>query len=133
VRADVADDRLTSRFAEFGPGQVDVADLGPARVKAAMKKVDAAEEAVDEGVGRAVVDRLRRADLLDFPLVHHHHLVGDLQGLLLVVGDEDAGDVNLVVQTAQPAAQLQAHLGVEGAEGLIEQEHLRLDRGPGSA
>jgi hypothetical protein len=35
--------------------------------------------------------------------------------------------VDLVVQAAQPAAQLLAHLGVEGAEGLVEQQHARLD------
>ena len=29
------------------------------------------------------------------------------------------------MQVAQPAAQLLAHLGVQGAEGLVEQQHLR--------
>ena len=43
------------------------------------------------------------------------------------MGDEDAGDVELVVQPAQPAAQLLAHLGVERAERLVEQQHLGLD------
>ena len=62
------------------------------------------------------------------PLVHHDDAVGDLERLFLVVGDEDAGDVQLVVQPAQPAAQLLAHLGVERAERLVEQQHLRLDR-----
>ena len=31
------------------------------------------------------------------------------------------------MQPAQPAAQLLAHLGVERAERLVEQQHLRLD------
>ena len=44
------------------------------------------------------------------------------------MGDEDAGDVDLVVQPAQPAAQLLADLGVERAEGLVEQQHLGLHR-----
>ena len=44
------------------------------------------------------------------------------------MGDEDAGDVQLVVQPAQPAAQLLAHLGVERAERLVQQQHLGLDR-----
>jgi hypothetical protein len=35
--------------------------------------------------------------------------------------------VHVVVQAAQPAAQLLAHLGVERAEGLVEQQDLRLD------
>ena len=69
-----------------------------------------------------------RADLLDPAVVHHHHAVGDLERLLLVVGHEDAGDADLVVQAAQPAAQLLAHLGVERAEGLVEQQHLAARR-----
>ena len=32
------------------------------------------------------------------------------------------------MQPAQPAAQLLAHLGVERAERLVEQQHARLDR-----
>jgi hypothetical protein len=61
-------------------------------------------------------------------VVHQHHAVGHFQRLFLVVGDEDRGDVQLVVQAAQPAAQLLAHLGVERAEGLVEQQHARLHR-----
>ena len=37
-------------------------------------------------------------------------------------------DVDLVVQAAQPLAQLGADLGVERAERLVEQQHPRLDR-----
>ena len=36
--------------------------------------------------------------------------------------------MDLVVQAAQPLAQLGAHLGVERAERLVEQQHARLDR-----
>ncbi|MNP69835.1 hypothetical protein D3C76_1659870 [compost metagenome] len=32
------------------------------------------------------------------------------------------------MQPRQPATQLLAHLGVEGAKGLIEQQHFRLHR-----
>ena len=49
--------------------------------------------------------------------------VGDLHRLLLVVGDQDGGDVDLVVQAPQPRAQLGADLGVERAERLVEQQH----------
>ena len=61
------------------------------------------------------------------PLIHDHDLVGHLEGFFLIVGDEDAGDVNLVVQPAEPLPQLLPHLGVECAERLVEQQHLRLD------
>ncbi len=62
------------------------------------------------------------------PVVHDHDLLGDLHRLLLVVGDEDRRHVDLLVQPAQPFAQLAAHLRVERAERLVEQQHLRLDR-----
>ena len=74
-----------------------------------------------------VVDVVRRADLLDPAVVHHHDAVGDLQRLLLIVRDEHAGDVHLVVQSPQPAPQLLPHLGVERAERLVEQQHPGLD------
>ena len=74
-----------------------------------------------------VVDVLRRRGLLDAALVDHDDLLGDLQRLLLVVRDEDRRHVDLVVQAAQPGAQLLAHAGVERAERLVEQQHVRLD------
>ena len=55
-------------------------------------------------------------------------LVGELHRLLLVVGDQDRRDVDLVVQAAQPRAQLGADVGVQRAERLVEQQHLGLDR-----
>ena len=60
-------------------------------------------------------------------MVDDGQAVGHLHGLLLVVGDQHGGHVQRVVQVAQPAAQLRAHLGVERAEGLVEQEDLGLD------
>ena len=75
-----------------------------------------------------VVDLVGRAVLLDAAVVHHDDAVGDLHRLVLVVRDEHARHVHLVVQPAQPAAQLLAHLRVERAERLVEQQHLRLDR-----
>ena len=87
-----------------------------------------AEEPHHEVVGRLVVELVGAADLLDPALVDHHDLVGDLEGLLLVVGHEDRRGVHLVVQPAQPVAQLLADLRVERAERLVEQQHRRLHR-----
>ena len=81
----------------------------------------------DEVVGGPLVERHRVADLLDAALVEHRDPVGDVERLLLVVGDEHGRDVHLVVQAAQPLAQVGAHLGVEGTERLVEQQHLRVD------
>ena len=95
---------------------------------------DRADEAHHEVVGGVLVELAGPADLLDLAVVHDHDPVGHLHGLLLVVGDEHGGHVDLVVQAAQPGPQLLADLGVEGAEGLVQQQHARLrrpGRGPG--
>ena len=75
-----------------------------------------------------VVDLARVAGLLDVRVVHDDDLVGDVHRLLLVVRDEDGRDVLLLVQPAQPDAQLLADGRVERAERLVEQQHARLDR-----
>ena len=78
----------------------------------------------DERRRRLLVQLLRRPHLLDPAPVEHDHLVGDLERLLLVVRDEQAGHVDLVVQPAEPGAQLVADLGVERTERLVEQQDL---------
>ncbi len=90
-------------------------------------RLDLAHEAEHRGGGRPVIDIVRRADLLDPALAHHHHAVGEFQRLFLVVGDEQRGVAGAVVQLAQPFAQFLAHQRVERAERLVEQQHLRLD------
>ena len=90
---------------------------------------DRAEEAHDELVRRARRRARAGAPTCSMrPVVHDHDAVGDLHRLLLVVGDEDGRHLDLLVQPAQPGAQLGADLGVERAEGLVEQQHARLDR-----
>jgi len=84
-------------------GQLALAHVQHAAACMADEAVDRAEEAVDEGRGRALVDLLRRADLFHAAVVHQHDAVGHLQRFVLVVRDEDAGDVKLVVQATQPA------------------------------
>ncbi len=61
-------------------------------------------------------------------LVHHHDLLGDLHRLLLVVRHEDRRHVDLLVQPAQPFAQLAADLRVQRAERLVQQQHLAAAR-----
>jgi hypothetical protein len=87
---------------------------------------DRADEAHHELVRRLLVELLRRAHLLDLPVVQHDDLLGDLHRLLLVVRHEHGRDVDLVVEAAQPGAQLLAHGGVERAERLVEQQHAGL-------
>ena len=95
----------------------------------AVQRGHRTQEGHHERVGRAVVDLRRRADLLDAALVEHRDPVGDVEGLGLVVGDQHGGDVHLVVQPAQPRPQVLTDLGVQRAERLVEQQHLR-DRPP---
>src|SRR6266404_3343476 len=75
-----------------------------------------------------MIDVFGRADLLDVSIVHHDDSVGELERLFLIVGDEDAGDFDLVVEAAEPAAKFLADLGVERAERLVEQQYFGFDR-----
>ena len=63
----------------------------PGRRRVAGDDLDLAEERGDPARGRARVDLLRRADLLDHAVAHHRDGLGDAQRLLLVVGDEEGG------------------------------------------
>ena len=59
----------------------------------ALEHVDLAQEVGDERRRRALVDVLRRADLLDRAVVHHDDAVRHRQRLLLVVRDHDRRDL----------------------------------------
>ena len=59
--------------------------------------------------------------------MHHDHVLGELQRLLLVVGDQHRGQLRLLVQPSQPGAQLDSYARVERPERLIQQQHA----GPG--
>ena len=93
-----------------------------------VQRGDGAQKRHHERIGRPVVHLGGRADLLDAALVDHRYPVGDIEGLGLVVGDQHRRDMHFVVQSAQPGPQVLADLGVERAERLIEEEHLRIHR-----
>ena len=97
---------------------------GPAAVASSLT---GPTKPITNSLAGLLVEVARRADLLDLAVVHHHDLLGHLHRLLLVVRDEDGRHVDLVVEAAQPGAQLLAHRGVERAERLVEQQHARLD------
>ena len=86
-----------------------------------------AEEFGYEGVFWAQVDVVRAAGLFDAAVVHDDDLVGHFEGFFLVVGYKDAGDAELVVDVAQPGAQLFAHFGIERAEGFVQQQQFGFD------
>ena len=80
----------------------------------------------------ALVELDRRGHLLDAALVEDRDPVAHRQRLLLVVGHEHEGDADLALDLLELELHLAAQLEVEGAERLVEQQHLRpVDQGPG--
>ena len=104
------------------PLQADIVVLGGVQRCAAvvevlhqrrLQPVDVADEVAHELGGGVVVDLVGGADLLDDALVEHGDAVGQGQGLLLVVGDVDGGDAEVLLHLLQLIAQLDAELGVQ--------------------
>ncbi len=91
------------------------------------ERVDGADERGDELGGRAVVDVLRGADLLDPPRVEDGDAVAHGERLLLVVRDVHGRDAQTRLQALQLVAQLHAELRVEVGQRLVEQEDPRLE------
>ena len=88
-----------------------------------LEDVHDADELGDEFVGGLFIDLARGADLLEVAAGEDDDAVGHLHSLFLVVGDEQGGDVEVVVEMHEPLAQFLPDLGVHGAEGFVEQEH----------
>jgi hypothetical protein len=61
---------------------------------------------------------------LDGAFIDEDDAVGDFEGLVLVVRNENCCEASEVVKFAQPAAEVFSDLGVEGPEGFVEEEHL---------
>ena len=55
----------------------DVTDFGLSGVDASMKQIHVAEKVINEGVGGMMINFLRRPYLLDPPVIHQHHAIGD--------------------------------------------------------
>ena len=130
VRAHIGKGTDVMRIAQMrrpnAQGAAFLAYVQLAPVNAAMEQVDVAQKAIHKRAGRLVPYFLRRTCLLDLPVVHQHYAVGHFQRFFLIVRHKNTGDVQLVMQAAQPAAQLFAHLGVQRAKRLVQQQHPRL-------
>ena len=57
-------------------------------------------------------------------MVHDDDLIGELEGLLLVVCHEEAGDAELAVEAVEPVAELLADAGVQCSERFVQQQDL---------
>ena len=79
-----------------------------------------------------VVDVGTVADLDDAPEVHHRHPVGDVADDREVVGDEEVGDPQLVLEVLEEVHHPGLDRHVERGDRLVEHEQLGLeDEGPG--
>ncbi len=99
----------------------------PAALQLGGNPVHDSDELGDERGGRLGVYLIGRGDLLQLAQPHDPDPVGHRQCFLLVVGDEQGGGAEPLLQRADLLAQLQAHLGVEGGQRLIQQQHPGLD------
>jgi hypothetical protein len=73
-----------------------------------------------------VVEGERGVGLLDDAVFHDDDAVAHGHGLDLVVGDVDHGGLEALVELDDLGAHLDAHLGVEVGERLVEEEDLGL-------
>lgn len=108
-------------------------ERGPARVCWAAHQVDeihrrCAEEASDEARGRASVELLGGANLLDLAVVDDRDAVGGGHRIGLVVGDvHDRGTGGLEL-LADLDPQGEPQLGVQAGHRLVEQDYASLPR-----
>ena len=93
-------------------------------VRVAGQHLDVAEELRHPARGRAQVDLLRRAGLLDAAVAHHRDRLGDAHRLLLVVRDEQRRHARRAQDLRDLLAQAVAQRGVEVGERLVEQHEV---------
>src|SRR3989442_1709534 len=102
-----------------------VHDARPGRDDRTAEEVRNTDEVGDEVGAGSRVDLDRAPDLLDPAVPHHRDAVGDRERLLLVVGDVDRRDPEVLLDLADLAAKSKADLRVERRQRLIEQEDFR--------
>ena len=94
------------------------------RRRLAGEQVGGAHEAGDEGGAGVLVELRGGRDLLDAAVAEDGDPVAHRQRLLLVVRHEHEGDADLSLQLLELELHRPAQLEVQGAERLVEQEHL---------
>ena len=91
----------------------------------ALEKVHAANKVGHKAAVGGFVDFGGLANLQNLAFAHHANAGGHGHGLFLVVGDHDAGNAHLFNDAHQFKLRLLAQLGVEGAQGFVQQQQLR--------
>ena len=103
-------------------------DLLAGRVLARVRDRHRGEQRDGVRVDRVLVDLVRGPDLDDLAQVHHRDPVGDVADDAEVVGDEHVGEPELVLQVLEQVDDLRLDRDVEGRDGLVGDDHLRLQR-----
>ena len=130
----LADVGLVNQLADLGIRNLDGvgAELGPNFVallhELGVEEVHlrAADEGTDEQVGRIVVQVLRGVDLLDEAVLHDDDTGSHGHGLGLVMSNVDEGGLQALMQLGDLGTHLNAELGVQVGQRLVEQEDLRV-------
>src|ERR1700730_17183702 len=89
-----------------------------------LEQIGRAQELGHERRGRALVDGFGWAELFDPALVHDRDPVGNGHRLFLIVGHEDEGDANLLLDAFQLKLHLLSELEIESAKRLVEEQDL---------
>ena len=76
--------------------QAECLEMQRAILYTSMKDVGMSKEVIDEWRGRVLVDFVRLAHLLDLTFPHDHDAIGSCQCFLLVMGDKDAGNADVM-------------------------------------
>ena len=86
--------------------------------------VDVADELLDIGIAGIQQDMLRLTLLDDEPVFQDDKMVGKLQRLVQIVGDEDNGFVKILLKPQKKVLHRGADQRVERGERLVHQHHL---------
>src|SRR6266540_6750660 len=89
---------------------------------------DRGEQRLRVRVRRPLVDVLLLADLDDAAQVHDGDTVGDVAHERQVVRDEEIREAEVALQRLEQVDDLRADRDVERRDGLVEDDHLRVER-----
>ncbi len=91
----------------------------------ACQDIELADETGDLQSLGLFIQFKRRAGLGDSSFAHHRHLVSQREGLILIMGDDEKGEAQLLLEIFQLDLHLLAQALVERPQGLIQQEQPR--------
>jgi hypothetical protein len=86
------------------------------------------EQRLGVGMPRPAEDRFGRPDLGDLAEIHHHHPIRHEAHHVEIMGDEDEGEAELVLEVEQEIEHLRLDRLVERRDRLVEDEEARLER-----